>query len=204
MTREELQEWKALQGGQKKKPEVKAAEVLATLRPPNDFTAKMRREVMAALKELKKQFGLSIEGPPDPEEQQANAIKAINDKIRKDTSRYIRELKSERLKTDGVRKLTKSQRKERWPYSEDQVNIASDADWGRCEEVLNLLGVGDEFGRIKEGALRLHGYTEAMLKKHENDDQDETLKELKVILTGEHAERASVSGRKGDDRAAAQ
>jgi len=200
MTRDDLSEWQVSRSGQRASTEAERPEVIATLQAPRNFTDEMRNKVIAALNELKEQFGFLLDGPADPEQELKQAIKEIDQEIRGETRRYITKLKKQRLHTDGKRRLTKQERHDRWPYTDDQLKIASDADWDRCEEVLKLVEVGDEFGRIKDAALRLNNYTEEMLKKHKNDGREKTLKELRVILTGDQEEQASVSTGRGSSR----
>jgi hypothetical protein len=202
MTRDDLREWQATQSGKREPTKAERPEVIATLQAPSSFSMEMRNSLMEALRKLKEEFGFLLNGPPDPQDELRQAVKDIDQEIRQETRRYITKVKKLRLHVEGTRRLTKQERHDRWPYPEDQWKIANDADWDRCEEALKLIGVGDEFRRIKDAALRLHGYTEEMLKKHEKDDRAKTLTELKVILTGEQDEQASAAKRKSDNRPA--
>jgi len=202
MSRTGLREWVASQSGKEATSKTEQPEVIATLRATKAYSADLRNKVIEALRKLEEQFGFLLDGPPDPEQELKQAIKEIDQEIRGETRRYIAKLKKQRLHAQGRPRLSKQERQEHWPYTEEQLKIASDSDWERCDEVLNLVGMSDEFKRIKDAALRIHDYTEEMLKAHANDDREQTLKELKVILTGEGGQRVPTSKSKSGSREA--
>ncbi len=202
MSRSELREWVASQNGTQKRDDADKPEIIATLRATKAYSDDLRNRVMKALRKLEEQFGFLLDGPPDPERELKQAIKEIDQEIRGQTRRYITKLKKQRLHAQGRPRLTKQEREDRWPFTDDEVKISSDADWERCEEVLAFVGVGDEFARIKDATLRLHSYTEEMLQKHKKDGRGQTLKEFKVILTGVGDQSSSASKSKSEGRAA--
>ncbi len=129
MSRTELREWVASQSGTQKKDEKEKTEVIATLKATQAFSAELKAKVIEALNKLKDEFGFLLDGPPDPARELKQAVNEIDQEIRGQTRRYITKLKKQRLHADGNRRLTKQEREVRWPYTDDQVKIASDVDW---------------------------------------------------------------------------
>ncbi len=66
-----------------------------------------------------------------------------------------------------------------WPYSEEDIEISSDANWERIEEVLTKIGKRDQFARLRDEALRIHGVSEETIRKHRQLKHDEAMEALR-------------------------
>jgi hypothetical protein len=111
----------------------------------------------------------------------------MDDFIRREARRFVKTLKTRRLNGAGV-KLSASEKKKIWPYSDDEIEIAHDTSWDRVQAVLDLVGNADQFERIRDEALRLYGMPENVLNSHPLHDHDEAIEEMRKALA-EHKAR---------------
>jgi hypothetical protein len=182
MSRADLESWTAEQLGQSKKEEQEEKRVIATLLAPADF--ERDKELQQAIDKLRADFGLVVQLPRDLElEAESRMLRKIDDYIRKGARLYIRKLKSAKLANH--RHLTPAVRKRLWNYSDDEIEIRPDATWDDVHNVLDYVGSGDQFERLRDEALRLHGVSEKVVKKHAPTEQtltDEEIEEMFVQL----------------------
>lgn len=175
MSRADLEEWVAEQSGNGKKDDEKIDRVIATLLVPSNF--ERETELQQAIDKLKGDFGLVVQRPRDLEvEAEGRMMRKIDDYIRKGARLYIRKMKAAKLA--GRRHLTPSSRKRLWGYSDDEIEIRPDATWNDVHRVLDYVGSGDQFERLRDEALRLYGVSEKVVKKHDPTDETLTDEEL--------------------------
>jgi hypothetical protein len=180
MTRADVERWVALRGGDVEKTEDKKLHLFATLRTPSKFDKTKERELEAALDKLMTDFGIDVQRPRNLEhDAQARISRKVHDYIRKGARLYIRNLKSARI---GDRShLTTAQRQELWKFSDDELKIDDDATWERVEDVLELVGASDQFGRLRDEALRLHGVSENAVRAHNNMSEEQAMAQIREI-----------------------
>ena len=179
MTRAELDTWIAQHRGESADEDKKdRPKVIATVQVPPDYDESRLSALQKALEKLQNQFGFSLDRPRDPETAAFNRmVRQMDDHIRKEARRFIAMLKSRKLQ--GVGKLTAAQKKKLWGYSDDETAIPNDASWELVEETLNRVGIGDQFERIRDEALRLYGMSEERVSGHLIIDHDAAMKELR-------------------------
>ena len=183
VSRADLDSWLA---ARKEKESAEPAEsklrVIATLRVPSDYDDKKQAKLEQILEKLKKEFGVDVERPRDPyAEAMERMFRQIDDHIRKGARRYIRDLKKQRLAAGG-RHLTAAQRKTLWGFNEDETYISHDATWEEVQRAIDIVGSEDQFGRLRDEALRLHGVSESDVKEHPKVDYEEAMQELRESL----------------------
>lgn len=179
MSRADLEAWTAEQRGGSKEGEDVKDRVIATLLVPSDF--ERDKELQQAIDKLKAEFGLVVERPRDIElEAESRMYRKITEYIQKGARKFIREMKATRLR--GKHHLTPTMRKRLWSYSDDEVEIRPDATWDDVQRVLDCVGSADQFERLRDEALRLHGVSEKLVKKHATTEQTITAEELNEMF----------------------
>ena len=88
----------------------------------------------------------------------------VDDHIRKEARRFIHTLKTSRVQAAG--KISAAERKNIWPFTDDEIAIAPDATWEQVKAALELVGNADEFERLRDEALRLCGVPEERVSDH--------------------------------------
>ena len=188
MSRADLEDWVAEQSGKGKKDDEKVDRVIATLLVPSNFARET--ELQQAIDKLKGDFGLVVQRPRDLDlEAEGRMMRKIDDYIRKGARNYIRKMKAAKLA--GRRHLTPSSRKRLWGYSDDEIEIRPDATWNDVHGVLDYVGSGDQFERLRDEALRLYGVSEKAVKEHPHNSEIEVQELLQAI------HEQSVKDRKG-------
>ena len=128
MLRSDLDAWLEKRMGKVPTSESEHAKIIATVEVPSDYDPKKQALLEKALEKLRVQFGFSLERPRDPEEMAFNRMAArVDDHIRKEARRFIHTLKTSRVQAAG--KISAAERKNLWPFSDDELAIAPDATW---------------------------------------------------------------------------
>ena len=173
---------------------VEHAKIIATVEVSSDYDPKKQALLEKALEKLRVQFGFSLERPRDPEEMAFNRMAArVDDHIRKEARRFIHTLKTSRIQSAG--KISAAERKNIWPFSDDELAIAPDATWEQVKAALELVGNADEFERLRDEALRLCGVPEERVSDHPMIDHDEAMAEIRAAM--QEARRARGDGQRG-------
>ncbi|HEY8098089.1 MAG TPA: hypothetical protein VIE65_18670 [Methylobacter sp.] len=181
MTRSDLEAWIAERRSGDLEQKSEPDRVIATIRVPANFDEDKEGALHVALEKLKSDFGIAVQRPRDVGLDALNRVaRKVDDHIRKGARLYIRSLKSTRLGSD--RHLTPTLRKKRWDFKDEEVEISDDATWERVQEVLDKVGAADQFERLRDEALRLHGVSEATVKEHPPVNHEEAMKELKEAV----------------------
>jgi hypothetical protein len=182
MARSDLEAWLSKRLGIEQAPaKQEQPRVVATVKVSTTFSDEQEAKLEEALKELQEEFGFELVQPRDPElEALSRMMRQIDDYIRKGARSYIRSLKKRTL-SEGY-KLTPAMRKRLWGYSEDELEILPDANWDQVQAVLDYVGNGDQFERLRDEALRLFGVSEKVVKEHPEVDHDEAMRELQLAL----------------------
>lgn len=155
--------------------------VVATVQVSATFSDEKEVKSEAALKKLQEEFGFELVQPRDPEQEALNRMmRQIDDHIRKGARSYIRELKRSRLRVGH--KLTAAERKRLWNFSDDELEIPPDATWEQVQEVLDYVGSGDQFERLRDEAMRLFDVPEKFVREHPHLDQDEATREVQRAM----------------------
>jgi hypothetical protein len=184
MTRAELDDWIAERVGRSTEGGEEKERVIATLRVPSDYDCQKEAKLDKALEELRQEFGIVVERQRDPETEALNRmLRNVNDYIRKGARQYIRKLKA--AKFAGKRHLTPAMRKKLWNFGDDETEIRPDATWEQVQSALDIVGSGDQFERLRDEALRLHGVSEKAVKEHPDVNHEEVTKELREIIAQE-------------------
>ena len=161
---------------------------------PSDYDPKKQALLEKALEKLRVQFGFSLERPRDLEEMAFNRMAMrVDDHIRKEARRFIHTLKTSRVQAAG--KISAAERKNIWPFTDDELAIAADATWDQVKAALELVGNADEFERLRDEALRLCGVPEERVSDHPLIDHDEAMAEIRAAM--QEARRAHGSGQRG-------
>ena len=185
MTRADLERWVAERKGevQLSEDEKEKYKLFATLRAPSSLGKEREEQLEKALDELMKDFGIAVQRPRNLEsDAMMRIVRKVNDHIRKGARQYIRYLKSARL---GDRSnLSASDRKKLWGYSDDELTIDDNATWDRIEDVLELVGASDQFERLRDEALRLHGVSENTVRAHRDITEEQAMAEIEEIVRG--------------------
>jgi hypothetical protein len=197
MSRADLASWVAEREGRKPDAESDTApRVLATLRVPLDYDAEKQMLLQKALEDLKAKFGFELDQPEDPAAEAAlKTLHRIDAYIRSRAKSFISKLQKQRFA--GTSKLSAAERKKFWPFSDGDVAIADDATWEAVKAALTKVGMGDEFERLRDEALRLHQVDEEFLEQHRDLDHDAALEELRRTvskLNGRFAGKGHASG----------
>jgi hypothetical protein len=139
------------------------------VRLPLDYDDEKQAALQKALEELRVKYGFELDQPRDPKaEAIRRVLKRLDNQIRKDARSFIREAKAATLA-----------RKEAWSFTDEEVEIADDANWLRVEAVLTKIGAKDQYYRVRDGALRAHGIPEEYVTEHRDLDQETALRRLK-------------------------
>jgi hypothetical protein len=179
MSRADLEAWAAEQRGEGKEEGDGEDRVIATLLVPADF--ERDAELRDAIDNLKLEFGLVVRQPRDLVlEAESRMMRKIDDYIRKGARLYIRKMKAEKLA--GRRHLTPASRKQLWGYTDDELEIRPDATWDDVQKVLDDVGSGDQFERLRDEALRLHGVSYKAVKDHPHITSKAEVEELLKAL----------------------
>lgn len=184
MTRADLERWVAERKGEAhSEDEGEKYRLFATLRAPSSLGKEREEELEIALDELMKKFGIAVQRPRNLESDvMMRIVRKVNDHIRKGARQYIRYLRSARL---GDRSnLSASDRKTLWGYSDDDLKIDDNATWDRIEDVLELVGASDQFERLRDEALRLHGVSENTVRAHRDITEEQAMAEIEAIVKG--------------------
>lgn len=183
MSRTDLVAWIAERQGRKLDAERDTApRVLATLRVPLDYDAEKQMMLQKALEELRAKFGFDLDQPEDPAAEAAlKTLHRIDSHIRSRAKSFISKLQKQRLA--GTSKLSAAERNKLWPFADDDVAIADDATWEAVKAVLTKVGMGDEFERLRDEALRLHQVDEEFLERHRDLDHDAAFEELRRTVS---------------------
>lgn len=195
MTRADILTWMAerTNAGVKTFTETKPI-VIGTLQVKSDYDGVRQAQLEKDLEKLRAKYDFVIERPHNPLEAAFNRVaRQIDDYIRKHARQFLKTLKARKLSGAGV-KLTASEAKKLWPYSDDETEIAQDAGWDRVKAVLDFVGNGDQFERIRDEALRLHGLPETAVGTADIDDQEDAMEEMRKVI----AERNARLNRKHD------
>ena len=104
----------------------------------------------------------------------------VDDHIRKEAKRFIHTLKTSRVQSAG--RISAAERKNIWPFSDDELAIAPDATWEQVKAALELVGNADEFERLRDEALRLCGVPEERVSDHPMIDHDEAMVEIRAAM----------------------
>ena len=183
MSRADLDAWKAERAGKEttQSPKEKV-HVIGTLQVPSDYDGKREAELETALDELRAKFGFTLERPRDLYAEALDRMsRQIDDYIRKGARRYIRQLKARRMKS-LPKYITARERKKRWGFAEDETEIRDDATWEEVRAVLDFIGNGDEFERLRDEALRLHDVPEKYVREHPAEDSEEAMNSVREAL----------------------
>lgn len=193
MSRGDLDAWLERRLGKIPASDSPLARIIATVEVPSDYDPKKQALLEKALEKLRLQFGFSLERPRDPEEMAFNRMAArVDDHIRKEARRFIHTLKSSRVQAAG--KVSAAERKNLWPFSDDELAIAADATWEQVKAALELVGNADEFERLRDEALRLCGVPEERVSDHPIIDHDEALAEIRAAM--HEARRTHANGQR--------
>lgn len=156
--------------------------VIGTLQVNSDYDGARQAQLEKDLEKLRAKYDFVIERPHDPQEAAFNRVaKQIDDYIRKHARQFLKTPKAQKLRSSGV-KLTTSETKKLWPYTEDEIEIAQDAGWERVKAVLDLVGNADQFERIRDEALRLHGLPETAIGTSQLDDHEDAMEEMRKAV----------------------
>ena len=193
MLRSDLDAWLEKRMGKVPTSDSEHAKIIATVEVPSDYDPKKQALLEKALEKLRVQFGFSLERPRDLEEMAFNRMAArVDDHIRKEARRFIHTLKTSRVQAAG--KISAAERKNIWPFSDDELAIAPDATWEQVKAALELVGNADEFERLRDEALRLCGVPEERVSDHPIIDHDEAMAEIRAAM--QEARRAHGSGQR--------
>ena len=191
MSRGDLDAWLERRTGKVPPSDSEHPKIIATVEVPADYDPKKQALLEKALDKLRLQFGFSLERPRDPEEMAFNRMAArVDDHIRKEARRFIHTLKTSRVQAAG--KISATERKNIWPFTDDELAIAPDATWDQVKAALELVGNADEFERLRDEALRLCGVPEERVSDHAIIDHDEAMAEIRAAM--QEARRAHGSG----------
>jgi len=181
MTRSDFDAW--VVGRKAGEPEESEKDrVIATIRVPANFDEEKEGELHEALEKLRSEFGIAVQRRRDVELEALNRIaRKVDDYIRNGARIYIRKLKSATLASEPH--MTSTLRKKLWNYGDEELEISVDATWERVQEVLNRVEAGDQFDRLRDEALRLHGVSEKTVREHPTVNHEEAMKELEEIVT---------------------
>ena len=181
MLRSDLDAWIEKRMGKVPTSDSEHAKIIATVEVPSDYDPKKQALLEKALEKLQAQFGFSLERPRDPEEMAFNRMAArVDDHIRKEARRFIHTLKTSRIQSAG--RISAAERKNIWPFSDDEIAIAPDATWEQVKAALELVGNADEFERLRDEALRLCGVPEERVSDHPMIDHDEAMAEIRAAM----------------------
>ena len=195
MSRGDLDAWLEKRMGKVPTSESEHAKIIATVEVPSDYDPKKQALLEKALEKLRVQFGFSLERPRDPEEMAFNRMAMrVDDHIRKEARRFIHTLKTSRVQAAG--KISAAERKNIWPFTDDELAIAPDATWEQVKAALELVGNADEFERLRDEALRLCGVPEERVSDHPIIDHDEAMAEIRAAM--QEARRAHGSSQRVD------
>ena len=182
MTRSDFDAWVAKQKAGSSEQESEKDRIIATIRVPANFDEDKEGELQVALEKLKSDFEIDVQRPRDVELDALMRItRKVDDYIRTGARLFIRKLKSTKLASEPH--LTAIRRKELWNFNDDELEISTDATWEQLQEVLDKVGAGDQFERLRDEALRLHGVSEETVKEHRVVNHDQAMKELEEIVT---------------------
>jgi len=183
MTRNDVERWVAQHREGSEEAEGETFHLFATLRTPVHFDKTREKELEAALDKLMTDFGIAVQRSRNLEDDAlARISRKVHDYTRKGARLYIRNLKSARV---GDRShLSPAQRQELWKFSDDELKIDDDATWEQVEDVLELVGAADQFGRLRDEALRLHGVSENAVRTHHNMSEDQAMAQIREIAKG--------------------
>ncbi len=169
---------KRKEGDEAAEGETAKALVLATLKVPVDFDDERKEELEAALEQLQAKFGFSIARPRDADAEAFDRlVHQVDEHMRKEARRFIRLFRSNTLA--AAHSHSPAMQKQFWPYSEADIEISNDANWERIEEVLAKIGARDQFARLRDEVLRIHGVSEETIRKHRQLKHDEAMEALR-------------------------
>ena len=185
MTRADLTAWLSRRRAQGKPSGVsQPKKLIAKLEVPEDYDANLQAKLLESLEKLKAKYHFDMEKPADPTEKAFNRIaQQIDDFIRKEARRFIKQLKQTRMR--ALKGLSKEEKEQRWGFKWDEIDIPNDASWDDVQRALEVVGCPDQFDRIRDEALRLHGLPEEMVRDHPLEDHDEVMKAYKDFLSEE-------------------
>ena len=183
MTRADILAWVAERNstGGKTFTEVKPL-IIGTLQVSPGYDETRIAQLEKDLEKLRAKYGFSLERPHNPlEAAQHRFMQQVNDYIRKHARQFMKDLKTRKLNGAGL-KLSATDKKKLWAYADDEVEIAPDASWDRVQSVLEFVGNADQFERIRDEALVLHGVPEDRVGLHTIQNQDEAMVELRKVI----------------------
>jgi len=182
MTRSDFDAWVAKQKGGGSEQESEEDRIIATIRVPANFDEGREGELHVALEKLKSDFEIAVQRPRDVGLDALTRItRKVDDHIRTGARLFIRRLRSTKLASEPH--ATATRRKELWNFNDEELEISVDATWEQVQEVLNKVGAGDQFERLRDEALRLHGVSEETVREHRVVNQEQAMKELNEIVT---------------------
>jgi hypothetical protein len=182
MTRSELSAWMGKRKGDgSETSEEDHGKIIATVKVPADYDDEKRDQLVKALAKLQAKFGCRLEQPSDPQAAAFDRMfERMNDYIRKEARRYIAALKSRRLQ--GLGRLSPAEKKRRWGYHDDEIDIPFDASWDRVKEVLEMVGNADQFERIRDEALRLFDVPETVVSSEPPENPEDAMKVVRSAI----------------------
>ena len=182
MSRADLEGWLSKRLGDGLEPtKLEKPRVFASVQVPTTFSDEKEAKLEEALRQLQEEFGFELVQPRDPEQEALNRVmRQIDDHIRKGARMHIRELKKSRLSLG--RKLTAAERKRLWNFSDDELAIPRDATWEQVQAVLDYVGSGDQFERLRDEAMRLFDVPEKFVREHPHVDHDEAARQLQRVM----------------------
>jgi hypothetical protein len=182
MSRADLEAWLSKRLGVEEAPSSEdKPRVIATVRVPPTFSSEQQAKLEAALERLQEEFDFDLARPRDPElEALSRMMRQVDDYIRKGARAYIRSLKKHRISAGA--KLPASERKQLWAFSDEELKIPETASWEQVQRVLDHVGSGDQFERLRDEALRIFGVPESVVREHPDVDHDEAMQEVQRAM----------------------
>jgi hypothetical protein len=127
---------------------------------PPDMADDIREQFEEALKDLCESFGVDVVFPKyeaecraeDRETERFN--RRIDALLRLAGRKVVLETEKQRLEDRPADTTKDDWRRQRWPYTPEDIAIGRGADLFRVREVLDRIGMGDAFGTIQEDAYR--------------------------------------------------
>jgi hypothetical protein len=78
--------------------------------------------------------------------------------------------------------LSPAEKKRRWGFHDDEIDIPFDASWDRVKEALEVVGNADQFERIRDEALRLFDVPETVVSSEPPENQEEAMKAMRSAI----------------------
>ena len=151
-SRVDLERWR--KGAASSRARTKQNRTFAFIQLPIGYPEDRTEALEAELEKMRQAFHVHIARPRTAEEKAHDQYVARLDRfIISEARRRVQQLKNRKLA--GKHRLTKAQKTSLWGFAEDETRIDSNYTWEQVKDVLDFVGIGDEFEPIRDQAIRM-------------------------------------------------